>query len=116
LNKLVFSIDGPEFISSGFELWCKSHEIELMYIQPDKPTQNCLIERLNGAYRKEMLDVYMFFELNDVKELTENWIEEYNERCLHESLNNLTPSEWAIMGGKRDEKGHAPFHLFYTLK
>ena len=56
--------------------------------------QNGYIERFNGSYRKEILDAYLFFELEEVRELTSKWIEEYNERRPHEALNNLTPEEW----------------------
>lgn len=91
--------NGPEFISKEFELWCRSNDIRLLYIQPGKPTQNSLIERLNGSYRRDILDAYMFFELEEVKSLTEEWIEEYNERRPHESLKNKTPKEWAEIPG-----------------
>jgi putative transposase len=47
-------------------------------------------------YREAVLDAYLFFDLYEVRKLTEEWIEEYNERRPHESLDNLTPVEWSI--------------------
>ncbi len=56
--------------------------------------QNGYIERFNRLYREAVLDAYLFFDLYQVKQLTEEWIIEYNERRPHESLGNLTPEEW----------------------
>jgi putative transposase len=66
----------------------------LQFIQPGKPMQNGFIERFNRLYRGAVLDAYLFFELNDVRNLTNEWIEEYNYKTPHESLANLTPIEW----------------------
>lgn len=41
--------------------------------------------------------MYVFRTLNAVRELTENWITEYNEERPHDGLNNLTPWEYLIM-------------------
>jgi putative transposase len=86
--------NGPEYTSKDFELWAKDNNIAIQFIQPGKPMQNGFIERFNGSYRKEILDAYVFFELHEVRKLTEEWIEEYNTNRPHEALKNLTPIEW----------------------
>jgi len=50
--------------------------------------QNGYIKRTNRLYREAILDAYLFFDLNEVRVLTEEWIEEYNKRRPHESLGN----------------------------
>jgi len=91
---ILRSDNGPEFTSKDLELWCQDNEITLQFIQPGKPMQNGFIERFNRLYREAVLDAYLFFELNDVRNLTKEWIEEYNYKRPHESLGNLTPIEW----------------------
>jgi len=86
--------NGPEYTSKDFELWAREKNISIQFIQPGKPMQNGFIERFNGSYRKEILDAYVFFELHEVRSLTEEWIKEYNNNRPHESLKNLTPIEW----------------------
>lgn len=86
--------NGPEFTSKDLELWAKDKGIVIQYIQPGKPMQNGYIERFNRLYREAVLDAYLFFNLYQVKQLTEEWMIEYNERRPHEGLNNLTPEEW----------------------
>ncbi len=92
--KSVRTDNGPEFTSKEFELWCQQKQIAIHYIQPGKPTQNGYIERFNRIYREAVLDSYLFFDLDQVRALTAEWIEEYNFRRPHESLGNLTPEEW----------------------
>lgn len=86
--------NGPEFTSKAFELWALEQQICIQYIQPGRPMQNGFIERFNGSYRKEVLDAYVFFGLDDVREITEQWVQHYNDYRPHEALNNLTPNEW----------------------
>ena len=86
--------NGPEFISKVFQEWCKGNDINIIYIQPGHPTQNSIIERFNGSYRRAVLDAYIFRTLNDVREQTEAWMIDYNECRPHESLDNMTPMEY----------------------
>lgn len=101
--------NGPEFISKEFELWCNSNQILLQYTQPGKPMQNGLIERFNGTYRRDILDAYLFNELWQVQQLTEEWLYEYNHNRPHESLKNKTPKEKSLLncGQLSTAKPHA---------
>jgi transposase InsO family protein len=68
---------------SAFTEWCEEQQIELFYIEPGKPDQNAFVERFNRTYRQEVLDAYLFDSLEQVREITESWIPEYNEERPH---------------------------------
>ncbi len=88
--------NGPEFISMALADWAEQHGVELAFIQPGRPMQNGFIERLNGSYRRGVLDMYVFRNLNEVREHTERWLQDYNEEIPHDALGDLTPSEYRI--------------------
>jgi len=92
--------NGPEFISHKFELWCKEHQINLQYTQPGRPMHNGRVERFNGTYRRDILDAYLFEDLWQLKALTEEYVEEYNNERPHKALNNLTPKEYLLKYGQ----------------
>ncbi|MEM0932140.1 MAG: IS3 family transposase [Bacteroidota bacterium] len=92
--------NGPEFTSANFQLWCRAKNIEIKYIQPGKPVQNSLIERFNRSYRQEVLNAYLFESLSQVRTLTEQWVEHYNEKRPHEALQKMTPREFLNKYGK----------------
>lgn len=86
--------NGPELTSVKLAEWAEQHDVMLDFIQPGKPTQNSFIERFNRTYRDEVLDMYVFNRLSEVKNLTESWLKEYNEERPHESLGDMTPVEY----------------------
>ncbi len=88
--------NGPELISTTMATWAHEHNIDLEFIQPGKPTQNSYIERFNRTYRTEVLDMYAFRGLEEVREISRNWIREYNEERPNQSLGKLTPMEYRM--------------------
>lgn len=86
--------NGPEFIAETFKSWCNGNNIKIKYIHPGKPTQNSFIERFNGSYRMRILDSYLFDNLNQVRELTEQWMIDFNECRPHESLGYISPKAY----------------------
>ena len=87
--------NGPEFVGMVMAGWAEEHGVDLEFIQPGKPTQNSYIERFNRTYREEVLDLYVFNSLSEVRAVTEDFIREYNEERPHESLGNMTPIDFA---------------------
>lgn len=85
--------NGPEFLSGDFVSWAESVGMFIQYIQPGEPNQNAYIERFNRTYREEVLNLYLFRNLAEVREITYSWIIDYNERRPHDSLKNMTPLE-----------------------
>jgi putative transposase len=70
---------GNELTSSAFTEWCGVQGIELRFIEPGKPDQNAYIERFKRTCRDEVLAAYVFDSIEQVGELTEAWLPEYNE-------------------------------------
>jgi putative transposase len=86
--------NGPEFISDKLQQWCDDQKIRLQFIQPGKPVQNAFIERNNGSLRKELLDAYLFYSLQEVRTMAEEWRQDYNHERPHESLGYVPPDEF----------------------
>jgi putative transposase len=86
--------NGPEFISDKLQQWCSDQGITLKFIQPGKPVQNAFVERNNGSLRKELLNAYLFYDLQQVRGMAENWRQDYNFERPHDSLGNVPPVEY----------------------
>lgn len=56
-----------------------------LFIEPGKPDQNAFIERFNRTYREEVLDAYVFDPIEQVREVPEIWLREYNEAAARQS-------------------------------
>ena len=89
--------NGSEFTSAEFKDWAASCGITIDYIQPGKPAQNGFVERFNRTYREDILDMYLFDSLKEVKQITQEWLRHYNLERPHESLGNLPPVLFAKM-------------------
>ncbi len=59
--------NGPEFISHEFQEWCKGNGINII-----------------------------FRTLNEVREITDRWMNYYNNERPHDTLNNLAPMQYRL--------------------
>lgn len=96
LPKMIRVDNGPEFISAKLDMWCKENKIQLIFIQPGEPTQNAFIERLNGTFRRDILNAYVFKSIQEVKDISKEWMHDYNYNRPHTALKNKTPMEYLL--------------------
>jgi len=110
--------NGPELTSRHFLAWALERGIDLVHIQPGKPTQNAYVESFNGKLREECLRIHWFQNLFEARRIIRAWRREYNEERPHSSLNYLTPAEFAYRASRgkdadsvRLENNKAVFHF-----
>jgi putative transposase len=88
--------NGPEFLADRFASWCADRGIALRYIQPGQPNQNAFVERFNRTFRHEVLDAYVFESLDQVREISAEWMREYNEERPHDTLDGMPPTSFRV--------------------
>ena len=87
--------NGPELTSRHFLAWALDQKIDLVHIQPGKPTQNAHVESFNSRLREECLRINWFQNLFEARRKISAWRTEYNSRRPHSSLAYRTPDEFA---------------------
>ena len=88
--------NGPEFTSHQLADFCQSRKIEQWFIQPGKPSQNGYIERFNRTYREDVLDAFIFEDLESLRMLSKQWLEKYNQGHPHQALGGRSPLAFKV--------------------
>jgi putative transposase len=89
--------NGPEFIASALEQWAVENNVELIFIQPGKPTQNAFIESFNSRVRDELMNAHRHRTIFEAKTNAEAWRHDYNSNHPHSSLGDRTPEEFLAL-------------------
>lgn len=93
--KRIRTDNGPEFRSKLFQKWLFNNDIAWSRIQKGKPQQNAIVERFNKTYREDVLDANIFMNIAQANEITQTWVNDYNNERPHQSLKYQTPSNYA---------------------
>jgi len=87
--------NGPELTSRHLLAWAIDKKIDIVHIQPGKPTENAYVESFHGRLRDECLNVSWFWNLFDARRKIAAWQLDYNTERPHSSLAYRTPEEFA---------------------
>lgn len=91
--KVITVDNGSEFTSRELETWAYLNDVQLDFIRPGKPVENCYIESFNGRFRDECLNANLFFTLTQVEKIVGIWKEDYNSFRPQGSLGRRSPRE-----------------------
>lgn len=108
--------NGPEFIANLAKRWSEINEIEFLYIQPGKPTQNAYIERFNRTFREQMLDAYIFENIDQVREKIEEWVDDFNNVRPHKAFKGKSPMMMLKYGQQAITQGPKVDHITTSIE
>ena len=91
--------NGPEFAGRALDAWAYERGIQLDFIRPGKPIENCFVESFNGKFRDECLNQHWFTSLRDARLEIAAWRLDYNRVRPHSSLGQLPPAVFAKGAG-----------------
>ena len=74
----IVSDSGTELTSNAILAWQQERDVEWHYIAPGKPMQNGFVESFNGRLRDECLNEHLFTNLNEARQIIEEWRIDYN--------------------------------------
>ncbi len=66
------------------------------YRYPVKKSDDDQIVQFNRTFREDVLDAYLFSSLEEVRQIVEPWIENYNGVRPHEALQGLSPYQFKL--------------------
>ncbi len=93
----IRSDNGPEFTARAIRDWLGKVGAKTLYIEPGSPWENGYVESFNGKLRDELLDREIFYTLQEVQVLTEEYRQTYNRIRPHSSLGYRPPAPQVVL-------------------
>jgi transposase InsO family protein len=94
--------NGSQFISKDFAEYMRQVGLQHIRTSVAYPQSNGKIERYHRTIHEECLQKKSLINLDDAKQQIFKYIEYYNKKRLHSSLNYLTPEDYLL--GRVDER------------
>jgi len=69
------------------------YDINGVNICTSAPNMNAYVERLNGTIRREALDHFLLFSEKQVRKITTEFVEYYNNQRMHQGINKIPDAE-----------------------
>ena len=92
IPRFIRSDNGPEFIAQALQDWITAVGAKTAYITPGSPWENGYCESFNARLRDELLNGEIFYSLEEVRIVIENWRKDYNTKRPHSSLGYRPPA------------------------
>lgn len=90
----IFNTDqGSQYTSKAFVKELKDREIKISMDGKGRALDNIMIERFWGSLKREKVYINSFDSIRELKEGIREYIDFYNNKRPHQSLNNYSPAE-----------------------
>lgn len=90
--------NGSQYVAREFKQFLRERDISHTLTRPRHPQSNGKIERFHHSLKSECVRREAMGSLEEARELIARYVEEYNTKRLHSSLNYLTP--WDYLQGE----------------
>ena len=84
--EIIRTDNGPEFRSRKFRMFLERNRIKQEFIPKGSPWENGNIESFIGKLREECLNMHEFSNINEAREIIENYRNFYNNKRPHSYL------------------------------
>ena len=84
--------NGSQFIAHAVREYLQEKEVEQEFIHVATPQENSFMEAYHSIVERELLQPRQFTNMEEALQTFERWMQFYNHRRLHGSLNNNTPA------------------------
>ena len=93
----IRSDNGSEFTARAVRRWLERVGTKTLFIEPGSPWENGYKESFNGKLRDEFLNREVFYTLQELQILLEQWRRTYNQIRPHSALGYRPPAPQTIL-------------------